>query len=522
MDIILIISAFFCGFIVSRFGLSPLIGYLLCGFLLNYLGLDAPESLDVFSDFGITMMLFLIGVKIQVRQLLKPEVWCGALSHGLLFMVLTASLFFALSYLGLPLLTDMDFESALFMGFALSFSSTVIVVKILEEHGEMKSRHGQIALGILVIQDVIAVAFLTGASAGGFSPMALSLCLLPLSRPLLSWVLKRCGHGELLPLCGIFLAVGAGSLFELLGLKAGLGALVAGMVVSGTDKAQELGRSLMTFKDIFLIGFFLSIGYAALPDLTMILSAATLLLLLPVKAALFLGVFYLLRLRVRTTFLTTLSLTNFSEFCLIVSSAAVASGFLAKEWLVIMALSVAMSFVLSTLLNRRSHLLFTMWKKKLDFMETKTLLAEDVFDKPQGAKILIIGMGRVGVGAYDASLEIYGDKVWGVDANESKVFLHRRENRQVIRGDAEDADFWSHLDLDEVYLIILAVPSLQDALNILDQLHDAGYQGKISALAKYDDEQLELKGRGVDVVFNLYAKAGSGLVSETFAQLQKT
>ena len=140
----------------------------------------------------------------------------------------------------------------------MSFSSTVCVVKVLESSGDIKSRHGKLAVGILVVQDVVAVVFMVIATGQEPSVWALALFGLLFLRKPLSWFLEKVGHDELLPLAGFFLAFGGYELFYALGIKGDLGALVAGIILSGTYKSYELYRSLMSFKDLFLIGFFLS------------------------------------------------------------------------------------------------------------------------------------------------------------------------------------------------------------------------------------------------------------------------
>ena len=126
------------------------------------------------------------------------------------------------------------------------------------------------------------------------------------------------GHGELLVLSGFMFALGAHELFYLVNIKGDLGALIFGVLLAQHPKASELSKSLLSFKDIFLVGFFLSIGLVALPDASMIVTAALLVPLLLIKIAMFYMSFLRLRLRARTASLSSLLLTNYSEFGLIV------------------------------------------------------------------------------------------------------------------------------------------------------------------------------------------------------------
>ena len=239
---------------------------------------------------GVTLLLFTIGLKLRLRSLLAPEVWGTASAHMALLTVIIVSLLLIPGLIGLSWLGVLDWQAAAVIAFALSFSSTIFAVKTLEDRGEMRSRHGQLAIGILIIQDIIAVLFLTFATDKSPTIWTLALLSLTFSRPLFNHFMERSGHGEILILFGLFMAVGGGELFELVGMKADLGALIIGIMLSGRRKSDELSSSLLNFKDLFLVGFFLSIGINALPTMTDILIAVGLvLLILPIKAVLFFG-----------------------------------------------------------------------------------------------------------------------------------------------------------------------------------------------------------------------------------------
>ncbi|MCV6606247.1 MAG: cation:proton antiporter, partial [Porticoccaceae bacterium] len=239
----------------------PLIGFLSAGFILHFMGVEPTASMETLADLGITLMLFTIGLKLNVKDLLKTEVWAGTLGHMGVWVAMVAAGMLFLATLSMPYYSELDLKSAALLAFALSFSSTVCIVKLLEETGEAKTRHGRLAIGILVMQDIAAVLFLVASTGKIPSIWAVALLGLYWARPLLNKLLDHAGHGELLPLTGFFLALGSYELFYLVGVKGDLGALIGGMLLAGSAKATELSKSLMSFKDIFLIGFFLSIGF---------------------------------------------------------------------------------------------------------------------------------------------------------------------------------------------------------------------------------------------------------------------
>lgn len=520
MEYIWILVAFACGFLAKEMSLPPLIGYLFAGFGLHLMGVEPNSSFQTLADFGVMLLLFTIGLKLNVSNLLKPEIWAGSTGHMAAMILLTVLTCIGFAALGLNYFSKLDWSTAALLAFAMSFSSTVCAVKILEDRGEMKARHGQVAIGILIIQDIAAVIFLSLTADKPPSWWALALLALPLARPLMGLLLQRSGHGEMLPLAGLFFAFTGGELFEAVGLKANLGALVFGILLSTHVKASELAKSLLSFKDLFLIGFFLSIGFTALPTIEMLGTALVFAIALPVKMALLFLWLTRLKLRGRTAFLTAISLANYSEFGLIVCSVSVAQGWLEPEWLVIMALAVAASFIFSALINANAHVVYARWKSFITYFESPIRLPEDDFSQPTAAQVLIIGMGRVGTGTYDnLTGRLHKHHVWGVDAEKVRVDKHRQAQRQVILGDAEDATFWDNISLAEIKLIMLAMPSHQDMLEVVKQLKLTGFQGKVAGIARYADEREQLLNNGVDVVFNLYAEAGAGFAEESLKLL---
>ncbi|MGB5412154.1 MAG: cation:proton antiporter, partial [Woeseiaceae bacterium] len=143
-DVAWITLAFALGFGSRLIGLPPLVGFLTTGFVLNYLGFASGEMLQKLADLGITLLLFTVGLKLDLRTLFRPQVWAVTSLHIGLVIAIFGLGIFALALIGVPLFTSLDLERALFLAFALSFSSTVFVVKNLEQNAEMQSLHGRI------------------------------------------------------------------------------------------------------------------------------------------------------------------------------------------------------------------------------------------------------------------------------------------------------------------------------------------------------------------------------------------
>ena len=519
MDSLIVIAAFICGFAARQLGQPPLVGYLVAGFGLGMAGLEPSASIQTIADAGIAMMLFIIGLKLDIRSLLRPEIYRSTLENGLSFGLVGFCFLLFLGLLGLPLVSDISLQQAALVAFALSFSSTVCAVSMLEERGEFRVRHGQVAVGILIVQDIIAVLFLTASTGKIPSAWALLLPLLLFARPLFGYLLRASGHDEVLILAGIILTFTGSALFEAVGMKADLGALVFGMLVSSDRKAGELAKSMISFKDIFLIGFFLNIGLSASPSLDMLGVALLLCLLLPLKW----GIFFLLlsryRMRARTALLASLALAQYSEFGLIVAALSLELGWLTQSWMATLAIAVSISFVLSTLINGRSHPLYSRYRERLKRFETSLATDDDPQCPARNVEVLIVGMGRVDSGAYDTVESQYNLRVCGVDTDKSKFPQHQAAGRKVIYGDAEDADFWEGMQTTHYKLVMFTMPSLSEMVDAVQQLRSSGYTGKVAAVAKYEDERAAMQAAGADVVFNYYAEAGAGFAEHTLSNL---
>ncbi len=523
MEPIIILVAFAGGLAASFLRLPPLTGFLVAGFALNFMGYELNDNIQFIADLGVTLLLFTIGLKLDVRSLLKAEIWGGATLHMLLTTAGIALLFMTLKMLGLTaLLSNMEWSSFVLIGFALSFSSTVFVVKMLEERSESQSIYGRIAIGVLVMQDIFAVIFLSASTGKIPSVWAfLLLGLIPLA-PILRRLLDRLGHGEMQVLFGFLLSLVIGyALFEALGVKGDLGALLIGMLLSTHRAAPGLAKSLFNIKELFLVAFFLSIGLMADPSWDHLAWAFALQLLLPLQVVLFMLLLPRFRLRLRTSFLTSLGLGNYSEFSLIVASLAVTAGWLAIDWLVIIALAVSLSFVFSAIANAYSERLYQYFVAKRPDLPAEKLRPQDRPLYLGDAQAIVFGMGRIGRGAYQRLQEKYNLRVLGVDNNPLRIeHLHKVADMCLAEGDASDSDFWDKLvNTDQIQLIVLAMPYHQGNVFALKQLQHRRFKGKIAAIVQYEEEVEILRSLGANAIFYVYDGAGQALADSAMHEL---
>ncbi len=524
MDPLLISTAFIFGFLVRQIGLSPLVGFLVAGFILNALGFKGGESLHTFADLGVTLLLFSIGLKLRLKSLASPEVWAGASLHMTITVIVFGFGILGLKLADLPFFTDLTFPLVVLIAFALSFSSTVFAVKILEEKGQMGAMHGRVSISILIMQDIFAVLFLT-ISLGKLP--SLWAVLIPLAlfviKPGLYRLMDRSGHGELLLLFGLFVAlvVGAGG-FELVGLKGDLGALILGVLLAQHEKSSELAKTLMGLKELLLVGFFLTIGLSGVPTLAAIGASALLVGAVVFKVVLFFVLLTRFKLRARSSLLASLSLANYSEFGLIVAAVGTSQGWLNPEWLVIISMALAATFVIASPLNTAADALYIRYRGKLCRLETETLHLDDQPIESGNATIAVFGMGRIGTKAYDSLSVRYGDTVIGFDFNAEAVAEHCDAGRHVIYGDPTDPDFLQRIRRrgTQARLALLAMSEHRANLSAAKHLIAVGFPGKITAIAHFDDHVKELEGIGVHAVFNFYNEAGFGFAEHAWQVME--
>ena len=515
-DVGWIALAFVLGLAARLVNLPPLVGFLIAGFLLNALGVTGGDTLEKISEIGVTLLLFTVGLKLEVKTLIRPHVWATSGLHMVVVVVIFGLVVFGLAALNLPLFSGMTWQHAALLAFALSFSSTVFAVKVLEEKAQIKSHFGRVAIGILVIQDLAAVIFL--AASAGKTPSVWALALLALIplRHVLYRLLDRSGHGELLVLFGLVLALGSAELFDLTGIKGDVGALMIGVLIARHPKASELGRTMLSFKDLFLVGFFLSVGMAGTLTPSAVLIGILMVPLVLAKSALFFFLLTRFGLRARNALLSTLTLSNYSEFGLIVAAIGVANGWLDVQWLVVISVALSLSYLAAAPLTSRDEKLY---RRRRDFwirFQGETRLAEDPPLETNHATIAIFGMGRVGAGAYDAMRKEHGDTVIGIDFDIERVRYHCEAGRNVVRGTPSDADFWEQLRGKHHFeLIMLALPNLEANLSALEQLKEIGFSGQIAATARYPDDVEPLQEAGANAVFNIYGEAGAGFAAHT-------
>nr|WP_246297302.1 cation:proton antiporter family protein [Janibacter cremeus] len=507
-----LIAATAFGTVAHVLRVPALVGFLAAGFVLGAMEIAPFPGLEQLAGIGVTLLLFTIGLKFNVRSLLRPEAYGTAVVHMVLSVLVGAGTLGLAGALGLTVLDG--WHTVVLIGFALSFSSTVLCVKVLEERSDDGSFYGQTAIAILVIQDLLAVAFISATSDEPLSPWAFGLVLLLPAAWLLRRVLDLVGHDELLVLFGVAMALGPGYFaFEAVGITGDLGALVMGLLFASHPRAIEMSKTLFSLKELFLIGFFLTIGMGSAP--TWADAGLAVLLCLVLLPLTFIGYVFLGRtfgMRNRTTIRTGLVLSNFSEFSIIVTAVGVTGALLPERWLTVVAIAVAVSMVGSSLANAHGLRLTSALSARLPDQDTAKLRPSDRPIDTSGSDVVVLGMGRVGRAAYERLAHERQLSVLGIDNDHAVITRLEDHGLNVLEGDATDLEFWTRLVSGGfVTTVVLAMAFHDSNTFALERLHDAGFDGRVVAVAQHPDQVEHLAAHGVHAVLNIYAGAGHSL-----------
>ncbi len=508
MQALVIVLAFAAGYLFRRIGYPPLLGYLLAGFIAYGLGIEGGEQLQSIADIGITLLLFTIGLKLNPKDLTPRYVWGSALLHMVVAVPLTAAVILIVGQLYAPLSFDSP-VAAWTLAFALSFSSTVLAIKLFEDRGETSSHYASIAIGVLIVQDVLAVFYLVISSGHLPSPWAILLLGLPLLRPLIARLMQSVGHGELLVLLGVMFALGAAELFEAVDLKGGLGALVVGTLLRSADKAKskEIYERLINLKNLLLVAFFVAIGYNGIPSVQMMGVAVVLSMLIVLRPIIYFSLLTIFGLRARTGWLSGLSLFSYSEFGLIVAAIAVEKGVFGADWVTTLALAMSLSFFLATPLNNKAHALYQRYQSRVQRWENPEHLPEEEISSLGNAGTVILGMGRVGRAAYDSLVDSGITDIVAVEENYESTLELNAKGYNCVHGDASDREFWESTGMAARKLILVSLSNHREDLIIVELAKELGCVTSLSVAARFPDHKEQLESLGCSA-FYLYEDVG--------------
>lgn len=505
---------------------QPLIlGYIFVGILVgpSFLGWVIPrDQVELLARMGIAMLLFVVGLRLDIHLIRTLGPVALATGLGQVFFTSIIGYFLALA-LGLTPV------AAIYVAVALTFSSTIIIVKLLSDKREVDMLHGRIAVGFLIVQDMVVILVMIGLSAygraGASEQLIQTLLFLLLKGGLfllgigilirypLPWLLHHLARSlELLMLFSIAWAVVLAILSEALGFSKEVGAFLAGISIASTRYREAIGARLISLRDFLLLFFFIDLGaQLELGRLGIQIGPAMALSLFvlignPLIVMVIMG---LMGYRGRTGFLAGLTVAQISEFSLILGALGVNLGYIENEILGLITLVGLITIGLSTYLILYSQRLYKLLAPWLKIFEKKVPYREREKEGIGGdleADLILFGLGRFG-GNLLQNLHQRGFKVLGVDLNSRVVAEWNRKGVRAMYGDAEDPEFISTLPIQKAQWIVSTIPQRDINLTLLDTLHHHGYEGQ-KAVTTHNDQDIEiLRESGADLILFPFADA---------------
>lgn len=492
----LLLLAAILGAIALRLRQPLLVGFIALGILAGPSGIGLTrdtEQVHLLAELGLALLLFVVGLRLDVA--LIRRMGKVALATGLGQIVFTTAVGYGLARaLGLMPI------AALYVAIALTFSSTIIIIKLLSDKRETDSLHGRIAIGLLIVQDLVVVLVMIALTAlgdggdfglrliivlgRGMAMMAALALLMLLVLPRLMGMLAR--SAELLVLFAIAWAVGLASLSEALGFSREVGAFLAGVSLASTDYREILGARLVSLRDFLLLFFFVDLGlrldlsalgsqvWAAIPLSLFVLIGNPLIMMI---------IMGLMGYRKRTGFMSGVLIAQISEFSLILAALGLQIGHIGSDIVGLITLVGLITIGLSTYMILYSELLFERLSRYLSVFERRTPLREqevaDAHETCCQADIIVFGLGRYGT-AVGGLLVERGEAVLGVDFDPEAVRRWNERGWTAWFGDAEDQEFPSALPLADVRWVISTVPDRAASRCLIHSLRDHGYKGSIA------------------------------------------
>lgn len=513
---------------------QPLIvAFIAVGILLGPSGfgmVSHSSEIELFARLGIALLLFVVGLKLDLHVI--RTVGPVALVSGLGQVIFTS----VIGYL-IALMLGMSHVVALYIAVALTFSSTIIIVKLLSDKREVDALHGRIAVGFLIVQDIVVVLVMIGLAAFGQAGTEASigwetlkillkgalmlLVVALLMRYVLPRLLHRLAHSsELLMTFAIAWAVLGAMGGDALGFSKEVGAFLAGISIASTPYREQVAARLVSLRDFLLLFFFIDLG--ATLDLST-LGANT-------GAAIIFSLFVLIGnplivmiimgymgYRKRTSFLAGLTVAQISEFSLILAALGLSLGHLQQDTMGLITLVGLITISASTYMILYSHVIYERLAPYLSIFERK--VAHREIDSPideSEVDVLLIGLGRFGA-SLAGSLRERGCRLLAVDFDPEAVQRHTRDGYAVHYGDAEDPEFVATLPLARARWVVSTVRDRGINRMLLHGLRQQNYQGKIAVSTSSPHDARLFEQEGVDMILVPYADAAKEAAERLFS-----
>ncbi len=535
---VLLVLAALIGFLGIILRQPLIVSFIAVGLIAGPSALDlvrSDEQISLLSELGIAVLLFLVGIKLDVK--LIRSLGAVSLLTGLGQVAFT-SIFGYLIGLALGL----GHVTSLYVAVALTFSSTIIIVKLLSDKREIDSLHGQIALGFLIVQDLVVVLAMIvlsaigigagdGGHGGGSVPLVLAsgvamvALVILFARYVANPLTERLAHApELLVIFAIAMAAIFAAAGDIVGLGKEVGGLLAGVALASTPYRETIAARLAPLRDFLLLFFFIALGSAL--DLSLLgthVGGAIIfsLFVLIGNPLIVLAIMGAMGYRKRTGFLAGLTVAQISEFSLIFVAMGVSLGHVQEDALGLVTMVGLVTIAASTYMITYSHQLYAVFEPLLGVFERKGTPREPSeagAHREDGCKVIIFGLGRFGT-AIGMRLNKRGIRVLGVDFNPLAVRRWRELGLETEFGDATDPEFVAELPLTRAEWIVSTVPihptglSHEDTRTTLIQLtRTSGFRGRVAVASHHPKDTEELFASGADMVLEPFQDAADRAV----------
>lgn len=528
MVLVLLIS-----FVMNKIKQPLLIGYIFTGILASPLFFDilsSNEGYETFSHIGISLLLFIVGLHLNLK--LIKEVGLISLITGIGQVIFTSFIgFFIATIFGYGIV------ASFLIAIALTFSSTIIIVKLLSDKKDLETLYGKISMGFLIVQDLIAVvilmvlsAFLNPSSSSDITGLLLQTTFLAIVSVLVTFLLSRyvlpklleqiAKSTELLFVFIITWCFGIASLFVYLGFSLEIGALLAGVALASSPYQFEISARIRPLRDFFIVMFFILLGSHMIPsDISYegldfsgklevlsdtfgpIIVPATLfsLFVLIGNPLIVLILMSLLGYSTRTGFLAGLTVAQISEFSLILAMLGMDAGFLNAEEVSMITLVGIITITASTYMILNGNRIYEWMKPVLVKFERKRTKDSKKGIQGKNHEILVFGYDRIGFSLLK-TIDKLGKPYLVVDYNPAIVKSLKEKGISVVYGDAGNIEFISEFDLKDVKLFISTIPDYEINLLLLENLRDSNSSSLVILTANDIDHALELYKNGADYV----------------------
>lgn len=512
---------------------QPLIvAFIAVGLLVgpSALGIVEPDDqLALLAEIGVSLLLFVVGLKLDVRLLRAAGP--VALAAGLGQIAFTAGIGFPLA-----LALGMGAVEALYIAVALTFSSTIIIVKLLTDKRDLDELYGRIAIGILIVQDIVVVLLMILLTAlGGESEetawravveiVATGLLLLAVLAAAARWFLTPVLHRvartpELLLVFAVAWAIGLAAGASALGFSSEVGAFLAGIALASTPYREVLGGRLAPIRDFLLLFFFVELGAKVelgLLDEQLLAAGVLSVFVLVGNPLIVMAILGFMRYRRRVSFLTGLTVAQVSEFSLILAALGLSLGHIGEETLGLVTAVALVTIGVSTYLILGGERLYRRLAPSLGVFERTRTRAEETESSALAAEVVVLGLGRYG-GAIATGFQRAGISVLGVDFDPRSLAEWEARGLPVLFGDVEDPALPDALPLRSVRWIVSTIRRLDDNVALLHALRDRDFRGKVAVAAELPDDAPVLERAGADRVLLPFSEAADEFVRSLSAK----